>query len=163
MESLLTKKPSKRAIFADITRKPYTAILRDKRRNGAGSGIAEWLAVLQGGYYFLMGLWPLVAMRWFLAVAGPKTDIFLVQTVAALVLVIGVVFVVAGVRSVLSLELGLLMVGCSFGLGLIDTVYVIKGVIPPIYLADACEEICVLLLTLTFLHRFSHRRHSSFL
>lgn len=153
----------KTSIFADITRKPYTAILRDKRRSGVGPGIAEWLALLQGLYYVLGGLWPFVWMRSFLNVTGPKTDVFLVQTVAALVVVIGIVLIVASVRSVLTFELGLLMIGSAIALGMIDTVYVLKGVLPPIYLFDAVEEGAMLLLGLAFLHRFTHRRHSTFL
>src|SRR5258708_19406636 len=146
-----------------VPMKSYTAILRDKRRTPPGlSSVAEWLAAGQGFYYFATGLWSLVSVSSFMAVTGPKTDRWLVQVVGALVLVIGVVFLVAALRSVLSLELGLLMVGSSLALGLIDVVYVLKGVLPPIYTVDAIEEFAVLLLCLAFLHHFTHPRHSTF-
>jgi hypothetical protein len=127
------------------------------------SSIAEWLAAGQGFYYVATGLWPLVHMASFLSVTGPKTDLWLVRVVAALVLVIGTVYLTAALRSVLSLELGILMLGSSLSLGLIDVVYVLKGVLPPIYLADAVEEIAVLLLCIAFLHQFTHRRHSTYI
>ncbi len=159
----MSPKLHKREMFVDSSRKPYTAILRDKRRSGAGSSIGEWLAVLQGGYYVLSGLWPLVSMHSFFAVTGPKTDVFLVQVVATLIIVIGLVLIVAAVRSVLSLELALLMIGCALALGSIELIYTFKGVLPPIYFADAIEEFSMMLLCLAFLPRFTHRRHSSFI
>jgi len=152
-----------RSVKETLPMKSYTAILRDKRRSSATSSIAEWLAAAQGFYYFATGLWPLVHMRSFLAVTGPKTDLWLVQVVACLVLVMGIVFLVGALRSVLSLEIGILMLGTSLALGLIDVVYVTKGVLPPIYLADSIEEFAVALMCLAFLHRFTHRRHSTFI
>src|SRR4051812_24111098 len=141
------------------THQPYTAILRDKRRSsGTLSSVAEWLAVVQGFYYFVTGLWPLVSMQSFLKVTGPKTDLWLVQVVAALVLVIGLILITAAVRSVLTLELGLLMIGVSLALGIIETVYVLKGVLAPASLGDALEEFMILALCLTFLPQFTHRR-----
>ena len=47
------------------------------------------LAGIQGLYYLITGIWPLVHMESFLAVTGPKTDLWLVQTVGALIAVIG--------------------------------------------------------------------------
>lgn len=43
------------------------------------------LAFLQGTYYLLTGVWPFASMGTFLAVTGPKTDLWLVRTVGALV------------------------------------------------------------------------------
>jgi hypothetical protein len=143
--------------------KPYTAILRDKRRSAPGlSSIAEWLAAFQGFYYFVSGLWPLVSMSSFVTATGPKTDLWLVQVVGILVTVIGLVLMIAAVRSVLTFELGLLMIGSSLGLGLIDVIYVMNGTISRVYLVDAIEEFIMLALALAFLSRFTHRRHSTF-
>jgi hypothetical protein len=36
---------------------------------------ARWLAGLQGAYFLVTGVWPLVHMPSFLAVTGPKTDL----------------------------------------------------------------------------------------
>ncbi|MFH5804425.1 hypothetical protein ACG2DA_10255, partial [Alienimonas sp. DA493] len=50
---------------------------------------ARRLLVGQGLYYVATGVWPLVHIRSFEFVTGPKTDDWLVQTVGALVLAIG--------------------------------------------------------------------------
>ena len=47
------------------------------------------LAHAQGGYYAITGVWPLVHMRSFEAVTGPKQDHWLVHTVAGLLVVNG--------------------------------------------------------------------------
>jgi hypothetical protein len=161
MSPLKTKKRSSGEAGFQFT--PYAAILRDKRRNNSFlSSMGEWLAVIQGIYYCITGLWPWISMSSFTYVTGAKTDLWLVQVVGLLVFVIGAVLIIAAIRSVLSLELGLLMVGCSLGLALIELTYVMKAVIPMIYLVDAAEEALVLILTLIFLPTFTHRRHSTF-
>ena len=47
------------------------------------------LPVAQGVYFLLTGIWPLLSMRTFEAVTGPKVDRRLVKTVGVLVAVIG--------------------------------------------------------------------------
>ena len=98
------------------------------------------LCLVQGIYYTLTGVWPLVHVRSFLAVTGPKTDLWLVKTVGVLVAVIGVVIALAWWRGRVTDEVALLAVGSAAGLMAIDVVYVVKRVIPPIYLADAAAE-----------------------
>jgi hypothetical protein len=99
------------------------------------------LAVMQGLYYVATGLWPLVSMRTFERVTGPKADDWLVKTVGVLVTVIGGVLVVAGARGSRAPEVALLGAGSALGLAGIDAVYSLKGVIAPIYLADAALEV----------------------
>ena len=48
------------------------------------------LARLQAVFYIVTGVWPIVSMRSFEAITGPKVDRWLVKTVGALVAVIGV-------------------------------------------------------------------------
>ena len=98
------------------------------------------LCLVQGIYYTVTGVWPLVHMRSFLAVTGPKADLWLVKTVGVLVAVIGIVIGMAGWRGRVPEEVALLAVGSAAGLMAIDVVYVLKRVIPPIYLADAAAE-----------------------
>ena len=45
------------------------------------------LAWVQAGYFVVTGVWPIVHMRSFLAVTGPKTDLWLVKTIGVLVTV----------------------------------------------------------------------------
>jgi len=103
----------------------------------------EVLALGQGLYYFLTGLWPLVGMRSFEAVTGPKTDRWLVKTVGVLVSVIGGVLMVAGWRRRVEPEPALLAAASAAGLGAIDTVYPLRGRIAKIYLLDAVVEVAL--------------------
>src|SRR5436305_4320727 len=84
------------------------------------------LCALQGIYFLATGVWPLISMDTFLAVTGPKTDLWLVNTVAVLVTVIGLVFLLAAVRARPSPEVLLLAVGSAIGLAAIDVVYVVR-------------------------------------
>jgi hypothetical protein len=64
------------------------------------------IAGTQGTYFLLTGVWPLLHMRSFLTVTGPKTDLWLAA---------------------------------------IDVIYVTRGVISRIYLADAALEALILM------------------
>lgn len=98
------------------------------------------LAVAQGVYFAVTGVWPLVHMRSFEAVTGPKTDRWLVQTVGALLGVIGGVLVRAGSRGRVSPEIRALAAGSALTLAAVDCVYVARGRIRPVYLLDAAAE-----------------------
>lgn len=98
------------------------------------------LAFIQAGYFIITGLWSLVGIRSFQRVTGPKTDIWLVKTVGALVLVVGAVLAVAGARRTRVVEVPLLAGGSAAALIAIDVVYVTRRVISPIYLLDALAE-----------------------
>ncbi|HEX2022926.1 MAG TPA: hypothetical protein VHH36_09430, partial [Candidatus Thermoplasmatota archaeon] len=65
---------------------------------------ARALAAGQGAYFAATGAWPLLHMPSFLAVTGPKTDLWLVDTVGALVLVVGAVLLLAAGRDRVSPE-----------------------------------------------------------
>jgi hypothetical protein len=94
----------------------------------------------QGAFYLTTGLWPLVSLRTFERVTGPKTDRWLVKTVGVLVTVIGAVLLVAGRRRRVSDEVALLAVGSAAGLGGIDSIYSLRGRISTVYLLDAVAE-----------------------
>ncbi|MGH7277446.1 MAG: hypothetical protein ACREJG_02050 [Candidatus Rokuibacteriota bacterium] len=98
------------------------------------------LSLAQGLYFLVTGLWSLVSIRTFFAVTGPKTDVWLVKTVGVLVAVIGAVLMAAGMRRHTPPELPLLAAGSAAGLAGIDTVYVARRRISPIYLLDAVVE-----------------------
>lgn len=101
------------------------------------------LCLVQGFYYLLSGLWPVVSMSSFLKVTGPKADLWLVKTVAVLVSVIGGVLLLAAARQQNAPEILLLAVASALGLAAIDVIYVSKKVIGPIYLADAAVELAL--------------------
>ena len=100
----------------------------------------ETVALGQGLYYVVTGIWPLVSMRTFEAVTGAKTDTWLVKTVGVLVAVIGAALAFAGWRRKVTPESAILAAGSAAGLGTIDTVYAMKGRISKVYLLDAIVE-----------------------
>jgi len=75
-----------------------------------------WVALAQGSYYVLTGVWSLVHIRSFQAVTGPKTDLWLVKTVGVLVIAIGGVLCSAGLRRQATPEIPSLAVGSAVGL-----------------------------------------------
>jgi hypothetical protein len=109
-------------------------------KSGTGTDIMCWTALVQGAYYVLTGVWSLLHIDSFMAVTGPKTDIWLVKTVGVLVLVIGAVYLLAGRRRRFTPEVVLLGVGAALALGLVEVVYVSAGRISSIYLLDALAE-----------------------
>jgi hypothetical protein len=81
-----------------------------------------------------------VSIRSFEAVTGPKVDRWLVKTVGALVAVIGAGLALASRRRQLAPEIVIVATGSAAALATIDTVYVAKRRISPVYLLDALTE-----------------------
>jgi hypothetical protein len=102
------------------------------------------LVGLQGAYFLFTGLWPLIHLESFLAVTGPKGDLWLVETVGILVSAIGAGLLLASVRSDPSLEVGLIAMASAAGLATIDAIYVARGRISPIYLLDFGIEVILI-------------------
>ena len=107
---------------------------------------APALALIQGLFYVATGLWALVDLNSFMAVTGPKTDLWLVKTVGVLVTVIGAVLLLAWRRSQVGAEVVLLAAGSALSLAAIDVIYVSNRTIAPIYLLDAVAEAGLALL-----------------
>lgn len=92
-------------------------------------------------FYLITGIWPLVHMPSFVRVTGPKTDLWLVRTVGALIAVVGVIIGRATLRQRIDADVALLATGSAATLAAIDVIYVTNGRIAPIYLLDAAAEI----------------------
>ena len=103
-------------------------------------GRGETLALEQGLYYAATGVWPLLHMRSFERVSGPKVDDWLVKTFGALLGVVGATLALAGARRALTPELRLLALGSAAVLGTADVVYAAGGRIRRVYLLDALVE-----------------------
>jgi hypothetical protein len=101
------------------------------------------LLLAQATYYAATGVWPLVSMRTFEAVTGPKTDKWLVKTVGALVLAEAAALAVGTRRESPSTETITLAVACAVAFTAIDVTYVLLGRISSIYLADAAVEVAL--------------------
>jgi fatty acid desaturase len=108
--------------------------------------LAIGLCWVQGVYFFITGIWPLVDIESFQWVTGPKTDLWLVRTVGVLIAVIAAAILLAAWRKNVSPEIKLLAIGSAAGLTAIDVIYVSLDVIAPIYLLDAAAEVVLILL-----------------
>ena len=110
------------------------------------AGLGSRLALVQGGFYVLSGVWPLVHLRSFERVTGPKTDGWLVKTVGVLVTVIGGALGLAGWRRRVAPEVAIVAAGSAAGLAAIDLIYVGRRRISPVYLLDALAEVLLVAL-----------------
>jgi hypothetical protein len=99
------------------------------------------LALAQGAFYAVTGIWPILHMRSFEAVTGPKVDRWLVKTVGGLLTVAGVAMWKAGRNRRVTPEIVAVAAGSAAVLTAIDVVYVSKGRISPVYLLDAVAEV----------------------
>jgi hypothetical protein len=98
------------------------------------------VAILQGVYFVLTGLWPLFGINSFQAVTGAKTDLWLVYTVGGLLAVIGITLLVAATNRRLTPEVAVLGIGSAVVLAGIDVIFVLRGVISWVYLLDAAAQ-----------------------
>ena len=98
------------------------------------------LATVQAVYFGITGIWPILHMPSFLAVTGPKHDLWLVRTVGLLIVAVALPLALAAWRGTVTIEVFALAVASSAALGIIDVVYVARGTIRKIYLADAAAE-----------------------
>lgn len=101
-----------------------------------------------GGYYVATGVFPFVSRRGFEAVTGSKREWWLVQVVGALVTVSGAVLLSAVRHDRVTPETVGLAAGTAGSLAAIDVVYVLRGRIAPVYLADAAVEVAALAVLL---------------
>jgi hypothetical protein len=98
-------------------------------------------AKLQGTFYVINGLWPLVHMRSFEAVSGSKTDKWLVRTVSGLLITVGLEQFRATPGRESAAGARRLGVGTAITLAAIDFYYASKGRIPKVYLLDCALEL----------------------
>lgn len=101
--------------------------------------LAAGLAVAQGVFDVVTGVWPIVHLRSFEAVTGPKREGWLVKTTGALITAIGGALLAAGLRRRVGPELMLLAAGSAASLAVVDLVYSPQR-ISPVYLLDALAE-----------------------
>jgi hypothetical protein len=106
-------------------------------RSRSGSRMA--LARAHGTCNVLGGAWPLLHMRSFEAVLGPKTDRWLVRTVAGLLVANGVVQLRVTTPADVD-QAARVGIGTATVLLLIDLRYAVPGRISRLYLLDAALE-----------------------
>jgi hypothetical protein len=131
------------------------------------------LCWIQGLYFGLTGIWPLVSVRTFKLVTGEKgktdnlqtgldADHWLLMTVSVLITAVALTLLAAAIRKTQAVEISILGIAAASGLTAIDVIYTVRGVILPIYLLDAAIEIPLILAWLVALlwRRQSSRVHA---
>jgi hypothetical protein len=115
-------------------------MLRKSAERNRATNRRQALACAHGTYNLVSGLWPIVHLRSFERVFGPKADEWLVHTVAGLLAVIGC-SQIRGTASVEGQDIARrLGIGTSATLLAIDLIYVPKGRLSKMYLLDAVVE-----------------------
>jgi hypothetical protein len=99
-----------------------------------------WLARVQGASNVAGGLWPLVNMRSFERIFGPKVDVWLVRTVAGLLTANGWSQLATAPTPDSVRVARRLGMGTAATLLAVDLVYVSRGRIARTYLLDAIVE-----------------------
>ena len=101
---------------------------------------SSFVALLQGVYYIITGIWPIFSRRTFEAITGPKFDFWLVRTFGALISVVGGALALAGARRQVTAETALLGIGSAASLAGSDLIYSSRGRISPIYAVESVAE-----------------------
>jgi hypothetical protein len=98
------------------------------------------VARLHGLFNLAGGVWPLVHLRSFEAVLGPKVDRWLVYTVAGLMVSIGSAQLSCTAADQSIKQARRMGIGCAFTLAAVDLVYAPRRRISRMYLVDALAE-----------------------
>lgn len=91
-------------------------------------------------------------------VTGPKTDVWLVKTVAVLLLAISLSFITAFLLTKINIPVVTLAITCCLVLLFIDCYYVWNGTISRIYLLDALAEVFLLILWVIVIAKHNKRK-----
>lgn len=111
------------------------------------------LSVIHGLYFCITGLWPILHMDSFLFVTGPKEDLWLVETVGMLAMVIGLGLLIGGWTKNITFPLSMIAVAAAIGFILVDVIFVWRLIISPIYLLDAAVEFVFLVAWVIYIIR----------
>ena len=95
------------------------------------------VAIAQGSYWILTGLWPVVHLASFEWVTGPKTDDWLVRTIGALIAAVGVTLTVAARNDRIGADAARLALLGALALGVADILAPLLAGVRWIYLLDA--------------------------
>jgi hypothetical protein len=100
----------------------------------------------------LTGVWPLVHIESFIVVTGPKTDIWLVKTVGAMLIPASITLLYSLNNEDRKPQI-VLGAGTAIAFGCIDVYYAVNDVISDIYLADAIIQGVFIMLWIVILVR----------
>jgi hypothetical protein len=100
--------------------------------------IVRTMLRIQGVYFLITGIWPVLHIESFMWVTGPKVEIWLVKTLGLMFACMGLGFLTwkhFGKRDLI------LPFSCALCLAAIDIHYWANGTISAVYLADAALEL----------------------
>ena len=110
----------------------------------------KYALLVQGMYVLLTAVWALADIQSFMFITGPKTDVWLVRTVAVLLICISLFFLLSSKKSE-EPRVTLTALVFSFGLAYIDFYYTLNNTIRWVYALDGIVESMFGLLWLYFL------------
>jgi hypothetical protein len=123
--------------------------------------LVKYSAYAHAIYIFITALWPLVHIESFIAVTGPKTDIWLVKTVGSLLIPISLTMVIHLKTNSGTGPLIVLGVTTAIAFICIDLYYALNNTISDIYLADAAIELFFLIGWILYGTKYlKHKKHS---
>jgi hypothetical protein len=108
---------------------------------------------IQGTYYLITGLWPLINIQSFLAVTGCKTDLWLVKTFGITLACIGATILMSGREKAVNFPILFLSLATAASLTCSDFYYSLKEIISWVYLIDGSVEILLVLIVLFYFFR----------
>lgn len=121
----------------------------------------QW-AFLQGLYDLFGGLWPLLHMRSFAAVTGPKSDEWLVRAVAGILVVVGAGLLHDVRRGYVPITMARTAMGVSLVLALVALISSLAGWISWVYFLDGIAHATLFLGWCYLLwHRWRQRDRKS--
>lgn len=115
------------------------------------------LLTVQGVYIIVTALWALVDIDSFIWVTGPKTDIWLVKTVAVVLVSIGLALLIAVRESQPSLSIKVLGLTNAAGLTVIDFYYTSNSTIKWVYAADGVLQVLIIISWIILIMKNQHR------
>lgn len=114
-------------------------------------------ALIQGTYYLITGIWPLLHLESFLWVTGHKTDLWLLFTVAWLITTIGFTLLAAYILREVCLSTAILGLTSAITLGGVDVYFSASETIDEVYLYDAIVEFTIAIAWMTLIARYVRR------
>jgi hypothetical protein len=108
---------------------------------------AARVALIHGAYLFATGAWPIVSLRTFKKVTGPKPEGWLTKGVGACLANVGAVLLAAGARGKVARELRLLGAGVGLSFAAMDFYYAgVRRRISPVYLLNGAASLALVAL-----------------
>jgi hypothetical protein len=98
------------------------------------------LLTFQGVYYIVTGLWPFVSLSTFVAMVGPKPDVFQLFVTSALIVAIGAVVL----SDAPDPAMGTIRLSVAGAAALLIMEIVFAGSIRPVFALDGAVEFCLI-------------------